>query len=219
MRHRANHAPPPTSGLLALRHRDKAHAHFIGGKSEVGAAQTAKQAVTGPKFGVQLQSPWLRGHPILLTDHCCSFTSERLGPSSLPDHCLGLQEGARCGQEVEASLGPGPYSHQPLDSSRARSVFCRARMICSLGVGWVCLKPFRTVKSDPADSLLSSENWCSSAHEEWICPQFGPVQGRQALDPTHSRSLRAPEGVPSNPVAQLLLVFRSARYPLCRPAD
>lgn len=35
-----NHSPPLTSALAVLRHRDKGHTHFTGGKSEVREVDT-----------------------------------------------------------------------------------------------------------------------------------------------------------------------------------
>ena len=50
VRHSENHTPLSISGLIALRHRDKVHTHFIGGKSEVRVAHDCKAGSDQAKF-------------------------------------------------------------------------------------------------------------------------------------------------------------------------
>lgn len=104
----------------ALRHRDKAHTHFIGSKSEVREVDRLAHDYTAGsdqvRFGAQ-------GCPIpeSMAQETSSppewpllFAFLRMpGPLSLPDHRPGLM-GDLCDQEVEASLRPSPCSHLPL---------------------------------------------------------------------------------------------------------
>lgn len=131
--------PHPTtdSGPTALGHRDKAHPHFIGSKSEVrevgrlagdykaGSDQSrfGAQACPTPESTAQGTSSPPDGPPPFIFLRV-------LGPLCAPCPLSRPPWGRPVGPAGGGSLGRSSYSHLPLDPHRAASVLWAQNVWC-----------------------------------------------------------------------------------------